>query len=261
VWPLAPSPKASSRLIASECEFRGAHPSRVLAEASRLGELCAWSRRNARQRLKVRAGGTPNTVWISSGFEIRGRLAFAPAAWSAPVLSFHYPQIESRACWRGQALLLNRNPPPQSDNRGVDCWARTCGAPASGERTRPRVWPLAPSPKASSRLIASECEFREAHPSRVLAEASRLGELCAWSRRNARQRLKVRAGGTPNTVWISSGFEIRGRLAFAPAAWSAAVLSFHYPQIESRAQKMAAKLVVTAQRAATSGRSHYHRPF
>jgi len=61
----------------------------------------------------------------------------------------------------------------------------------------PRVWPLAPSPKASSRLIASECEFRGAHPSRVLAEASRLGELCAWSRRNALGRLEVRVGGTP----------------------------------------------------------------
>jgi len=107
-------------------------------------------------------------------------------------------------------------------------------APASGERTRPRVRPLAPSPKASSRLIASECEFRgeqhaspseaprgmkmklvdaclslcltrlifssifeSAHPSRVLAEASRLGELCARSRRNALGKLEVRVGGTP----------------------------------------------------------------
>ena len=93
-----------TRLIFSSI-FESAHPSRVLAEASRLGELCAWSRRNARQRLKVRAGGTPNTVWISSGFEIRGRLAFAPASWSAAVLSFHYPQIESRA-WKPERLIL-----------------------------------------------------------------------------------------------------------------------------------------------------------
>jgi len=85
--------------IASECA------SRVLAEASRLGEFCAWSCRNARQRPEVRVGGTPNTVWISSGFEIRGRLAFAPASWSAAVLSFHYPKIESRA-WKPERLIL-----------------------------------------------------------------------------------------------------------------------------------------------------------
>jgi len=29
--------------------FESAHASRVLAEASRLGELCVWSRRNLRQ--------------------------------------------------------------------------------------------------------------------------------------------------------------------------------------------------------------------
>jgi len=103
-----------------------------------------------------------------------------------------------RACAKPSALFIRRHPETcRRPRRDVDCWARTCVAPASGERTRPRVRPLAPSPKASSRAIASECEFRGAHPSRVLAEASRLGELCAWSRRNARGRLEVRVGGTP----------------------------------------------------------------
>jgi len=58
-------------------------------------------------------------------------------------------------CWRGHPLLLNRNPPPQSDNRGVDCWARTCVAPAFGERTRPGFWPRRPASANFARGVAA----------------------------------------------------------------------------------------------------------
>jgi len=58
-------------------KLRGAHPSRVLVEASRLDELPAWMRlqpaesedRKAVRWSEVRAGGTPNTVRITSNFE------------------------------------------------------------------------------------------------------------------------------------------------------------------------------------------------
>jgi len=74
---------------------------------------------------------------------------------------------------------------------------KSCVGPASGERTRPRVRPLAPSPKASSRLIASQCEFRGAHASRVLALASRQSELPAIEPPSGPQTLRAVDASTP----------------------------------------------------------------
>jgi len=57
----------TKKLRSVGCKFRGAHPSRVLVEASRLDELLAWMRlqpsesedRKAIRWPEVRAGGTP----------------------------------------------------------------------------------------------------------------------------------------------------------------------------------------------------------